>query len=1043
MYGGGGLVIELNEVTSRSVCTITNMIFTQNTASSGQFSYMSKTSLHSYFGLGRGGGISVVFRGEATNNIVQLNRVVLDSNTAQFGGGLYLGFYDSASSNEVIIRNGQVIQNMALVEKDTLLTATKGGGVFIGLIANGPGCVLNNTVTISNGSFVSNEAQTGGGIAVNVLYDIDKCASSGNKMLIKKCTFINNEAFQGASAYLSHNSKCGQPFLDTTVCCSNFIGGHCMISLIYGYGLPCYGNVLLQSYPLTLSDIVVFNNSYSMSALSLRSSSVELLPSSQIHFNNNMAANGAALHLVECSSIVVNYHTNLSFENNSGLHQGGAIYAETCSLAKERDCVIRHKNSTLHPNDWVTIFTFNKNKASNQNNAIYIDSINSCIWPSFSSSSTVLDTFCWNGWVFEQNGYGVDCHNQLTSGPAYITGPTNYTLYPGDCVSLSDNEVYDSWGNIIMSAQSNLEVRVISGTAQKYSGRVCTSVDCTQEYANQSLLLLVHLPQFPGLLVNIRFKLCKNGTFCSGGYCTCYGSPIYTASCNKSSLLACTTCFDATCDVFSKGNEMCGSCADASYGVPFNFPHFICTKCQWYGIILVLLELILVLLMMIILSVLHINITNGSMNGFILCSQLMSLDLPVLGSTAWVPSSTINNTYFMNTKQFASVPLTVYSIWNLNFLTLVPTPFSIPNTSAADVILLQYIKATCPLLFILVTYVWIRWYNNGYRFVMYTTRPVHQLLARFWQKFKIQPSLIDTYAGLMLLSYMQFLAVSVKIFYIFYLEHFFPGPVNSLLVVLATVSLLAFVFPLMTILLFYHLKIFQRCLTCCKLNRPGLHALVDAYQGCFKNSATDGSERRYFAGLYLFFRFLYLVAVAIVTIINAYLFVFTPSYFFIYMTILPIEGCMGFLTAGIVVILRPYKKTSHNVIDFLILFFLTLIPLLSLLDTTFIAHPPFYYNNDTLNFMLFRNVIFLPLLIFLFYLIYRLIKWCCTNMTCPCKCKTVRKPSPDGASLSERTPLVTPPTTTEVALDDDYIQDDLYADRILNPGGYNEQQDSL
>ena len=42
-------------------------------------------------------------------------------------------------------------------------------------------------------------------------------------------------------------------------------------------------------------------------------------------------------------------------------------------------------------------------------------------------------------------------------------------------------------------------------------------------------------------------------------------------------------------------------------------------------------------------------------------------------------------------------------------------------------------------------------------------------------------------------------------------------------------------------------------------------------------------------------------------------------------------------------------------------------------------------------------------------------------------------------SLSERTPLVTQPTTMEVTLDDNYVQDDLYADRILNPGGYKEQ----
>ena len=111
----------------------------------------------------------------------------------------------------------------------------------------------------------------------------------------------------------------------------------------------------------------------------------------------------------------------------------------------------------------------------------------------------------------------------------------------------------------------------------------------------------------------------------------------------------------------------------------------------------------------------------------ILYSQFVSLDLPELGSTAWVPSS-INTAYYMNMKQFpTSVPLTVYSMWNLNFLTLVPVPLCIQGFGVVGVILLEYVIAICPLLFILVTYVWIQWYNNGYRFVVYTTRPVHQL----------------------------------------------------------------------------------------------------------------------------------------------------------------------------------------------------------------------------------------------------------------------------------------------------------------------------
>ena len=146
----------------------------------------------------------------------------------------------------------------------------------------------------------------------------------------------------------------------------------------------------------------------------------------------------------------------------------------------------------------------------------------------------------------------------------------------------------------------------------------------------------------------------------------------------------------------------------------------------------------------------------------LLTCQTVTLQFPGLGYSSWIPVYSGSRPEIWN---FSSIPLTVYSIWNLNFLNLDPVPFCIPHIdTAAKAILLQYTTAACPLVFIVVTYTWIKCYNNGYRLVVYTTRPVHhQLLACFWQQFKIYPSLIDTYAGLMLLSYMRFLATSVKL----------------------------------------------------------------------------------------------------------------------------------------------------------------------------------------------------------------------------------------------------------------------------------------
>ena len=252
------------------------------------------------------------------------------------------------------------------------------------------------------------------------------------------------------------------------------------------------------------------------------------------------------------------------------------------------------------------------------------------------------------------------------------------------------------------------------------------------------------------------------------------------------------------------------------------------------------------------------------------------------------------------------------------------------------------------------------------------------------------------------------------------------------LVALGMVSLLTFVFPLMSILLFYHLKVFQHFLIWCKLDRPGLHALVDAYQGCFKNSATDGSERRYFAGLYLSFRFCYLSTVCSISWILL-------KHHVIIILLIPLQVCMSFLMTGMVAILHPYKRTAHNVLDFLIFCFMIVSPLLSVLDLDLLSslYVHIYIGADYLPF---RNIIYLQFLGFLLIFFYRLLKFCCFSVNCKRKA-ALRLPGNNSnpSSLPECTPLVTHLATTVVTLDNDYVQDDLYADRILNPDGYKEQ----
>ena len=1017
--GGGGLVIEANDILSQTSFTITNSNFTNNTASSGQFTLLSSVTINpssGYFGLGRGGGISVVFGGTTSSNTVQLNNVRLEGNRAQFGAGLFLALYGNTSNNTVSIGSVMVMENKAFETSfNTLLPSTSGGGALIEFAATGPDYPSGNTIDITSSRFISNAAEIGGGLTVSVVFD-SGWSNADNKLLIENCTFNNNKAFQGSSVYLTQSGKSQlSAILNMAISDSNFTNGHCVDTLTHG--LPCLGSVLLRFFPLTINGVTMFTRN-SVSALSLRFSSIKLLSSTQLQFISNSAVDGAALHIVDCSSLVVNSGTSLVFRNNTASHHGGAIYSETCNFeqAGGRDCFIRHSNSTLHPDKWNISVTFTDNLAAGLGNSIYTDSIQSCIWPNrHLSDNDKLETFCWKGWSLNNED---ECLNQLRSGPSYITGPTHYTLFPGDCIDLTDFIVHDDWGNDITN-QTNIQVDHIFGAIKIMNNsnwpnclcslpistdqcigydeftilcpptKISLVSDCSHDYANNTSKLLIHPHQLlSGIVLEIRFKSCDNYSKCDPTQQRCT-KETFNPVCNHN--------FTEDCRIY----PLCGSCTDYNYGIAINIPQFTCVRCEATQVaIFIFLQLVSGIIMMVLLTVLHVNITNGNLNGYVLYSQIVSLQFPIQSHesfTAVLAVYDIRNLYF-------AISLIVYSIWNLNFLTIYPFPLCLPYIdTAAEVILLQYVTAACPLLFILVSYTWIQCYNNGYRCVVTITRPVHQLLARFWQKFDIKPSLIDTYAGLILLSYMRFLAVSVKLLQVivFYLqstnyEHLAAESVA--LAVLAILCLLVFVVLPMAILLLYHHKIFQRCLTRCKLDRPGLHAVVDTYQGCFKNSATDGSERRYIAGIYLLFRFCY-VAIFLLPTSN---YVITLS-----------QPCLCLIVAGLVVILQPYKKAAHNVIDFLLLF--------SMIVASAISATIGPVNNIIGGAFPF----FVPFLAFFVYVIYRLIKSCCA---CVKRKRDAHQPSLHESPQSDQ--------HTKPVTNDEYIEDDLYADRILNPDGY-------
>ena len=64
------------------------------------------------------------------------------------------------------------------------------------------------------------------------------------------------------------------------------------------------------------------------------------------------------------SYIILNTGSTFLFKHNTASGQGGAIYADTCTLDQVglEDCVFKHSNPLLDPDDWGVNITFIDNQ---------------------------------------------------------------------------------------------------------------------------------------------------------------------------------------------------------------------------------------------------------------------------------------------------------------------------------------------------------------------------------------------------------------------------------------------------------------------------------------------------------------------------------------------------------------------------------------------------------------------------------------------------------------------------------------------------------
>ena len=390
------------------------------------------------------------------------------------------------------------------------------------------------------------------------------------------------------------------------------------------------------------------------------------------------------------------------------------------------------------------------------------------------------------------------------------------------------------------------------------------------------------------------------------------------------------------CGPCKRTGQLCGQCQEG-YSLPVYSYYPQCVKCEpgtnnWPKYLTV--SLLPTTVFFVFITFFRIRVTHPVFYGFILSSQIL---------TAPQNMRRICQLIFRNNYEKTLVGYGVmlyfgfYSIWNLDFMRLLYTPFCLhPNATTLQVLSLDYLTAVFPLLLIILTYTLVRLHYNNCRVIVWLWRPFIPCFACCRRQWDIQNSLIDAFASFILLSYFKFMSVSFDILMPSFvwdeygnlerLTLYYDGTVEYMSGDHIPYALLAyfvlFFFTLLPVLFFciYPCRCFHRLLNHFNYDIPSIHKFMDVFQGYYKDGTNGEKDRRYFSAFFLILRIItnLVYAISFMIVNNTFLIASIVIYSIVLST------------------LQPYKNPFYLKLD---LFFLLLIVIAVASDWNFNSHP--------------------------------------------------------------------------------------------------------
>ena len=864
---------------------------------------------------GRGGGLSVFFKGNATGNVITVDNSVFNGNQAVWGAGLFVEFQDNATGNAIVVA-GTVFQDNAVFP----YVDTAGGAVRIAhYVFNGVG---GNDIRLEACNFTNNSAISGGGISFSPA-GLQFSTGQLAKVTLTDCSYWNNSARLGLALHLLQFGLIAGPVPRVKIA-NIFISGSYISHINHALAYEVGGGALYTSgVGVDFVGHATFVQNDGSALIVIRAEAS--FQSCSANFSENQSFKGGAILLLGSSALSVNESTVMYFHNNTAKWEGGAIYKQyddRDNMGQDPHCFIRHANPLLSPDDWKSTFNFTDNSDHQGNISIHSTSLYPCVWAGGKTKQNIGSVFCWKKWTYN-NSTSINCKPYISSSAGSITYKYSITQFPGIEVKLPIHVLDDlhrrrnigfhAFSRNTDKAQVSKAFEYIADNTIEFTGIEGESFTLELDSTTQRLW---HLE------MNVTIKRCPPGFTATGdtskSVCNCaeemavsYNGEVVCDQGNFSAGLSgghwigevenktlvgnCPPqyCFQSAtrkynilprsfseldshvCGAQKRTGVLCGDCK-ADYGPAINSrsKQFDCVHCKHvnvaahttYYILAVYVPLFILFLALIVFN---IKLTAAPANAFILYSQVISstFDLSADGQIP-LELSVNHSQSLLLAYQFP------YGIFNLQFFEQLMKPFCLSSRfNTLDVLILDYGVGFFPLVMILFIILCVKVMGccRGRCHVSQNMPSASPCCGRVCRRLpRIGGSLIPAFASFLLLSYSKFTLTSSYIIShrplideyghsvdsrVYYAGHYSSeSPEYVFRYMIPAIFLLVFLsaFPPL-LLLQYPLKWFEIAIS--KVNCLTKHyptAKVHIFLDAFQGSFRD--RMRFFAGLYFLFR---------------------------------------------------------------------------------------------------------------------------------------------------------------------------------------------